>query len=181
MADRVLLYLVGEPGVGKTTILRAALAGAEPITFDKPVPHSRYPGGLIYIGRERGTFSGTDALGMAIQPQVVKWLETLDAPAVVAEGDRLGNSRFIKAAQDRGWTVTLAMISAPDDVITERRAQRGSNQNPSWLEGRRTKVHNLWWQHGTPQWRILNIGDPAAVAARLREHPAFAYLGGGAQ
>jgi GTPase SAR1 family protein len=181
MTDRIMLYVIGEPGVGKTTLLRRALAGSEPEIIEQPVPHTRYPGGLVAIGRERGTFSGTDALCMSIQPRALEWLNTLDAPAVIAEGDRLGNAKFIEAARAQGWTVTIALITAPEEVIIERRAERGSNQNPSWLEGRRTKVNNLWWQYGTPQWRILNVGDPEEVAEHLLAHPVFKFRGGGAR
>ena len=141
-------YFVGQPGAGKTTLLRALVAPARRADMERPVPHMAYlaPHGLplgAQMGRDRGTFSGTDALALSIQPKAVAWVQGQPYDLLIAEGDRLANDAFFLAVREAGYTLTVLHLATPDGVAAERRAARGSDQNAAWLKGRMSKVARL--------------------------------------
>lgn len=145
MAKAALIYLIGVPGAGKSTLLAAALQGcpavevqAEPGGFALTV----YPPAVCQIGRVRKAFSGTDALSLSVQPQVVAWLPHAPFPVIVAEGDRLGNARFFEAAR-QVVALTVVLLDLDPDEAGARRAERGSSQDSIWLKGRASKVRAL--------------------------------------
>jgi len=177
---RALVYLVGEPGSGKSSVMRAFTEGRSPEERPGPPAHTRWTGdgadGLpplfTELGRRRDNFSGTDALPMNIQPAAVAWLAAQDEGLVVAEGDRLGNARFLAAAEAYGWSTMLAWMDTPADVAAARRDARGGGQNPTWVKGRRTKVARLvegWMGEGAA---LPGTGTPEAAAHELRERVA---------
>lgn len=149
-------YIVGEPGVGKTTLMRALLTDtyhrgtavrlrgnlwAEPLGA-LAVPDSRQQQGW-HLGRPRDKFGGTDALAMNVQPDAVNWAESVadDGLVVYGEGDRLGNATFLRALAERG-PLCLIELRGPDIAAAQREA-RGSRQNPGWVRGRATHVTRL--------------------------------------
>lgn len=151
-----LVYVIGAPGVGKSTVVRAALGPAER-TVLKPVAHQFHQGGVVQLGREREAFSGTDALAMNAGPRVIDWLTGPDAPAVVlGEGDRLAYDGFFQAMLDSGRELHVVHLVAPRRVLEARREERalrtGSAQNPRWVRGRETRVRNL-----AQRWRPLRL------------------------
>ena len=141
-----MLYIIGFPGVGKSTVLEASLP---PVVrqLNHPVKHVLYqdsPNPTIQLGQIRDGFAGTDALPMNAQPKVIDWLSMRgDDQLVIAEGDRLGNKKFFNAMTAAGWKLNIVMIAADDADVQARRDARGSDQNPVWLKGRETKVRNL--------------------------------------
>ena len=138
-----LIYVIGQPGVGKTTAVNAALGQPES-EHPKPFYHLFYADGAVcQLGRLRDDFSGTDALSMSVQPIVEEWLRTHQVPTIVAEGDRLANGKFFASAQMAGYKLELVYLSASYPVLESRRRERGSSQNPAWLAGRRSKVQRL--------------------------------------
>ena len=176
---RTLIYLVGEPGAGKTTALRTALADyarTESRAGECPVMILARPPGqaadglpdrITELGRDReGPFGGTDALSMSVSPKAVAALDGLDG-LVVAEGDRLAHDGFLRAAEENGWqVVVMALTTSPSEAAARRRARDGGAQNETWVTGRRTKAVTL-----ARRWGAVRIdGNRTApmVARELR-------------
>jgi ribose 1,5-bisphosphokinase PhnN len=144
-----MIYVVGAPGVGKSTTVDALTMRcyrrpvAHPFSYDVlSLPNA---GGMaVELGMRRmSAFSGTDALAMNVQPKVLSWLAEGNYQLVIGEGDRLGNAKFFDAALHLGWKVTLIALTLPQEILDRRHAYRGAVQNPSWRRGRQTKVWNL--------------------------------------
>jgi ribose 1,5-bisphosphokinase PhnN len=183
--NRMLVYLVGEPGSGKTTAMRAltvgyarsevSVGGCPFMRLERPTcapygpdPLPGLPLTIMELGRDReGHFGGTDALAMNISPKAIAAMGLLHPGLVLAEGDRLAHDRFLGACEDQGWTVHVAALATPPQVAAERRAERGTGQNETWVRGRRTKAVALAQRWGAA--RIDGTGSPEAVAATLRE------------
>jgi len=144
------LYIVGEPGVGKSTLASAITAGTEVVmTCAKPLAHRHYRNRVTELGAWRESFSGTDALGMAVQPVAVTFLhDPTCQDLLMAEGDRLANDGFLNAVLAAGYDLTiLALVGAR--AAARRRAARGTAQDPKWVAGRQTKVANLMERWGS--------------------------------
>ncbi len=184
-----LLYIIGQPGAGKTTVLRQALDGCHCLRVRQPfcmtwyhrddvaVPEERG----VQLGAERYPFGGTDALSMAVQPKVVEWLSGTAFTHVVAEGDRLGNEKFFRSVNELGWRLTVAWLSTPDQVAAQRRALRAAHngtaaQNPVWLKGRVNKVFKLAHGWATPEWCLDGNATVEELAVRLRQHPVLSHI-----
>ncbi len=143
-----MTYIIGEPGVGKSTLVRElteAFTG-EPgyaTVHEDPFGHIHYANGVTELGLRRDAFSGTDALGMAVQPEAVRFIGTKDAgQMLLAEGDRLANDKFWTQLERNGWSVHVYLLWGPA-IAEHRRLQRGSHQDPTWVTGRRTKALRL--------------------------------------
>ena len=165
----VLLSVIGEPGVGKTTAITAfwlALGIEDSLTIEVPLPHQVRlgPGGTVLgveLGRDRKDFAGTDALSMSVLPTACEWLATADAELVVAEGDRLAQQRFYSTAREAGRRVLVVRLVAPAHVVESRRQQRPGAQHPTWVAGRRTRSARLAEHQGA-----LSL-DATMLPARL--------------
>lgn len=149
-----LIYLIGEPGAGKSTLMARLTDGVPSWEGSQPFAHvvygDPYVPTAIQLGRVRDSFSGTDALSMSVQPLALRWLSNaMPARLVLGEGDRLGTGSFLL---DRGlrmrYRVLPVLIEVPPEVAADRRAQRvrdlgGKPQNATWVAGRVSKVTNL--------------------------------------
>jgi len=146
-----MIYLVGQPGAGKSTLMHTLLGRFDLLAREEPVPHmcliDRTTGTIVgaEIGRRREAFSGTDALASAIIDKAVPWVLSRPYPLLVAEGARLGNKRFLESAIEAGYDVTLGLLD--HDQAEEWRAIRSKQlkrtQNESWVTGRRSASRNL--------------------------------------
>lgn len=149
-----LFYLIGPPGVGKSTVMAYLCARTTRDPMTRPFAHdllARLDGGYaVELGTVRPHgYSGTDALAMNVQPQALQWLRETEHTLVLGEGDRLGTQSFLSQAMAEGWHVHLAVFNAPYEILTYRRMARGSNQDPRWMKGRATKVRNVAeWARG---------------------------------
>lgn len=139
------LYLIGGPGVGKSTVLAAAFP---------PLPDQEYrppdhpllwltptAGGATMLGRWRDRFPGTDALSYGVHPQAVTWAQHAELPAVlVGEGQRLGTVQFLTALAARTPTRVVWLRAHPTTLAARR---NGRTQNPAWVAAAETRAANL--------------------------------------
>jgi uridine kinase len=142
-----VIAIGGEPGAGKSTLMKEIMKKylfLEQFTQVKLVPYHQ-AGGLYILGKyeEGETFSGTDRMSMAVQPEAVKFLASLDKDAVVLfEGDRLFTSSFLEHCVEN-YDTEILYLETDKTVREERYKERGSNQNETWLQGRETKIANI--------------------------------------
>jgi hypothetical protein len=169
MTDYRMIYMVGQPGSGKSTLMRRLTAGYDRLATDIPVPHDQLiegvTGAVLHaeIGRQRGDFSGTDALASSIITRAEPWILSRPYPVVLGEGARLGNHRFLTAAAE-GYDVVLVVLDHPDAEAWReiRSKQLGKFQNAGWVKGRLTASRNL-------------ADNPPDGVTVLRGHPDELY------
>ncbi len=148
-SDKTLVYVSGAPGSGKSTLMAHLTRACPRDTRLTPFAHDvlHLPAGdgstAVELGRRRETFSGTDALSMSVQPRAVAFLTEWPGTLLLGEGDRLANMNFLGAAWRAGYTVHLIHLHTPQELLDERCAERGSEQNPQWRAGRVTKAIRL--------------------------------------
>lgn len=152
-----LVYIIGEPGAGKSTALELVTHRLTGAVIRQPFAHTEWwvpEGRVIELGYRRPAFSGTDTLSMSVQPRVVEWLRSTVNDMVIAEGDRLANGKFFQAVVDAGWNLAVILFAVSPDVADTRRRSRAAalgvdEQGEVWLRGRRTKVARLAaeWEH----------------------------------
>lgn len=189
MTTKQMLYLVGIPGSGKTSLLAVTLAGVPIIgQATKPVPHVVYPGGCqlgtvnaFYTreGPKSRRSPGTDSSSMSVQPRVLQWLQgSCPYQNIVGEGDRLANLPFFTGVRAAGWELTVVHLDTPESLALDRCITRGSNQALAWWKGRVTKVHNLLADLQTIL-PIVNLSGTLpldVLAAQLHTFPAVREL-----
>ncbi len=170
-----LVYLIGEPGSGKSTLAELLFRGLPAEARKEPFAHVVHPHS-IELGARREAFSGTDALPMNVQPKVVPMLVASECELFFAEGDRLANEKFFLACSAARIQVVPLLLIVPRQVAADRRAARGSNQNPTWVRGRVTKVANLWRTFGTKDRVLDGTMAPEEIAAALLARPVIAEM-----
>lgn len=149
-----IIGLGGEPATGKTTLfksLRDKLGTYKQFKFKmvrgEMYEHPDDERNIFILGiYDKGTFSGTDRLSMAVQPQVMDFLKAIEVdfknPIVLFEGDRLFNKSFIKAIKER-YDTGLYITTANEKEKQRRHISRGDTQTEQWLKGRKTKIANI--------------------------------------
>ena len=156
------VYIVGEPGVGKSTFMDAIFCEYEDFIIHRnPLPHVEYtdgkslwpPGSVAQLGIPKALgspFPGTDQLSFTAIQQAEPWVRSKPFDWLFAEGDRLAVDRFLKACVESGELYLVWLRG--QEVAAQRRTARlagGKPQFEEWVDGRRTKIHNLIgrWNH----------------------------------
>lgn len=147
MSEPTLVYLVGMPGAGKSTLAAALTADCHREPVDSVVPHDALAraGKLVgaELGRRRDNYSGTDALKMSIQRRAEAWISSQPYPLVIGEGQRLSNRAFLAAAETGGYRVRLLYVDVPSATAAARRAGRPTEPDPRWTAGVATMARNV--------------------------------------
>ena len=165
-----LIGIVGMPGTGKTTLMRKFMEQYE-WTQDTPLKllDTYVSGNMRLFGKyaEGDTFAGTDKLSMAVQPVAIEYLQGNPSPVNIFEGDRLTSVKFFHSAEQAGHEVSIIVLEVSDETRQARYAERGSDQNQKFIDGRRTKVNNIKEEFGPKPL----FGEEGIVNAFQHETP----------
>jgi hypothetical protein len=170
-----LVYLIGAPGVGKSTLageLTKRCRRWPPPRHDLLSPAAGDDVIAAELGGRRPGFSGTDVLPMNASPAACTWVRSraVRLPLLLAEGDRLAHAGFLEAAALGGYQVIVVYLITDEAEIERRHAARGARQDAIWRRGRATKSARLA-RHAHDHHRliVLDAGPPPAdEAAELR-------------
>lgn len=138
----VAVFIVGAPGCGKTTLVRALidLRWATYSNNPKWTVSGRTAAAGHYVG---GLFDGADTVPYNGAAKAVEYWRARVAPFVdltIFDGDRFSDEKSklaIAAGASRCFCVHLI---CSDAALAERRVKRGSAQNETWAKGRATKA-----------------------------------------
>jgi hypothetical protein len=146
----VVLWVVGEPGLGKTTLIRGLLNKLDPhgsrSFFVKP-KWTIVPGKLALAGHYTGgPFDGADTIPYnGAQAALDYWAATSElhtCPLTILDGDRLSHAgalTFFSNGPKVVQCVVTHLIAVPT-LGAARRVARGSKQPDSWVKSRATKA-----------------------------------------
>ena len=148
-----ITHYLAEPGVGKTTLMRAKLAELRKVEDDEwvkdgYVTYHKFPQQkVLVLGRyDDGVFSGLDTWAKTAPPKFRQWLldnaETFADYQVFSEGERLSNNPTLDALFATG-NFTLVRLVVSDEELERRRKARNNTQNETWLRGMKTRIENL--------------------------------------
>jgi len=140
-----VFYMIGMPGTGKTTLMKALMEriGGEwkqERVIDLLDTHVSGQYRVLGKYEEGQTFAGTDRLSMAVAPKAIEWIQTKPNEIIFGEGDRLNNKGFFDACGD---DLTIIHLTVPDSVREERYALRGSEQSEKFIQTTKTKCQNI--------------------------------------
>ena len=148
-----LTYYIGEPGTGKTTLMRSILAEYRKVEQDEWVKeglvtyHLFVKQKIIILGKyDDGVFAGTDTWSKGVGPKFRQWLldnaSKYEDYGVFGEGERLSNNPNLDAMFATG-KMKLVCLKVSEKELKRRRAARNNTQSPSWMKGMRTRIANL--------------------------------------
>lgn len=146
------VFVVGPPGVGKTSALRELL-GEEYKTIhpeDNKAVKFTVNNELCFTGHYgTGTFDGSDTVPMHGASICIDWWKENILPdtkykATIFDGDRFSTNPCKTSLEAlEGVRVLCVYMGASQETLDSRRSERGSNQDPVWLKGRESKCRNF--------------------------------------
>lgn len=186
MSGSVALFVVGPPGVGKTTAIRALVGLSGPYcmteteTLEIPKPKWTVCGTTALAGHYRGnTFDGGDTVPYTGAREALEyWRAHLlpNAALTIFDGDRFSTQPSLDFIRSTGVAVACVRLLASPETMTARRAHRGSNQNETWIKGRVTKANNFAAKLGahvvTTECPVRHVVDQIAFVINVARKEA---------
>lgn len=139
----VVVFVVGEPGCGKTTLVRH-LIGRNIEIQDKP-KWTWNEAGVCAAGHYTGhAFDGADRVPYNGVKMALRFWEARlgDSRVTLFDGDRFSIKPVTTWAQKSSQVSKIGalLLDLPAEIAENRRRNRGTFQNTSWVLGRKTKA-----------------------------------------
>lgn len=169
-----IVYLIGIPGTGKTTVMRKFMSEFEDWKDDRPADllDTQYikEKKLRVLGKynDEEVFGGTDRLSMAVAPKAIDWISNVlkTNEMIVGEGDRLNNKKFFESCGD---SLTIIHLTVSDKERQRRYKERGSDQSEKFIQTTKTKVQNIL-EHFGPRATLFGE-EEGCVKTFVHENP----------
>jgi GTPase SAR1 family protein len=145
---KTALWIVGEPGVGKSSLARALLGDLSKYSLhDKPKWTINQGTGplIVAAGHYKGEkFDGADTVPYnGVKDALKYWKEYLyEAELTILDGDRFSYKDTIEFFQRFTERTACILLVGDEQEIRKRRESR-SQQDETWVRGRRTKALNF--------------------------------------
>ena len=138
------ILLTGRPGTGKTWVMKSLIENYETNKQGKVgLIDYLYNDELAITGKYVGeVFDGSDKLSMAAVSSVADFIDAVDVPVRVFEGDRFTNNSFLKVADP-------FVINIEGDG-SEGIKMRGSSQTEQRLKAMKTRYNNFQYHVRVP-------------------------------
>tara|TARA_Y100000592_G_C5463288_1_gene315166 strand:+ start:1407 stop:1967 length:561 start_codon:yes stop_codon:yes gene_type:complete len=172
MRSKVVLFVCGAPGVGKTTVLRGLLDPWSTSLVEKPKWTISGEYGLVghYTN---GLHDGGDTLAYNGAAEAMDYMEgTLfkrdGLRYFILDGDRF-TARSAMARVERMPEALMGCVhlTASEETLLARRSQRNTTQNPTWMKGRKTKASRFAAMFHTMCLHIETDGLEASQITRM--------------
>jgi ABC-type dipeptide/oligopeptide/nickel transport system ATPase component len=143
----VVVWIVGEPGVGKTTLCRGLIRHFPATRHEISNPKWTVFGDkAAAAGFWRGDkFDGADTLPISQIKPAIAYIGTnlRHCEVILLDGDKLASANAVAAVKEMDASRLCYLLEDPE-VAARRRCIRGTNQNETWVRGRATKARRFF-------------------------------------
>lgn len=172
MTGATVVWVVGEPGAGKTTLVRRLLpTGSAPVVAGK-VKWTIGPGACAAGTYTGAPFDGADTVPYDGAKACLEWWRDASlarrCPLTILDGERFSNATVVKWFQDNAPGVRLVCVFVETIHAASRRAARGSKQNATWVKGRASKARNFAVSFPGDKFCVDSSLKPDELAAAVR-------------
>lgn len=155
LPEKTILWILGEPAVGKTSVVRMLFDGKTKIVAK---PKWTLSGSAPMLVVAAGHYTGKDFDGADTVPYNGAW-DALEywfrdilpgAELTIFDGDRFSNATTLEFCKDAveacqmigGLRLCCVLLTGDAEAVAARRKAR-SNQDETWARGRKTKAANF--------------------------------------
>jgi len=170
MNKTVALFVVGTPGVGKTTLVQNifdAIPERTLIRSPKWTLAKRVGAVGHYTG---GTFDGGDTTPYdkaALYLEFAKTFLKSKVDILMFDGDRFASETSVNTLKKwQNTDVACLHLSATAENVITRRTTRGAKQDVNWIKGRETKVMRFVGKFDSQNHYTLHMNGTVAEAIK---------------